>query len=35
VIEPIVKEAFKAASARYTAEELISKRETLKNEVCE
>lgn len=33
VIEPIVKEGFKAASARYTAEELISKRETLKNEV--
>ncbi len=35
VIEPIVKEGFKAASARYTAEELISKRETLKNEVRE
>ncbi|NTW57686.1 MAG: prohibitin family protein [Nitrospirae bacterium] len=35
VIEPIVKEEFKAASARYTAEELISKRETLKNEVRE
>ncbi|MDH4163557.1 MAG: prohibitin family protein [Nitrospirota bacterium] len=33
VVEPIVKEGFKAASARYTAEELISKRETLKNEV--
>lgn len=33
VVEPIVKEGFKAAAARYTAEELISKRETLKNEV--
>ena len=33
MIEPIVKEGFKASSARYTAEELISKRETLKNEV--
>lgn len=33
VVEPIVKEGFKAASARYTAEELISKREQLKNEV--
>jgi len=30
-----VKEGFKAASARYTAEELISKREMLKNEVRE
>src|SRR5512139_1802404 len=35
VVEPIVKEGFKAAAARYTAEELISKRETLKNEVRE
>jgi regulator of protease activity HflC (stomatin/prohibitin superfamily) len=33
VVDPVVKEGFKAASARYTAEELISKRETLKNEV--
>jgi regulator of protease activity HflC (stomatin/prohibitin superfamily) len=33
IIDPVVKEAFKAASARYTAEELISKRETLKTEV--
>jgi regulator of protease activity HflC (stomatin/prohibitin superfamily) len=35
VIEPIVKEGFKAALARYTAEELISKRGTLKNELGE
>lgn len=35
VVDPIVKEAFKAASARFTAEELISKRETIKNEVRE
>ena len=35
VIELIVKEAFKVASTRYTAEELISKREMLKNEVRE
>jgi regulator of protease activity HflC (stomatin/prohibitin superfamily) len=35
VIEPIVKEAFKSASARFTAEELISKREAIKNEVRE
>jgi regulator of protease activity HflC (stomatin/prohibitin superfamily) len=33
VIDPAVKESFKAAAARYTAEELISKRETLKAEV--
>ncbi len=33
VIDPAVKESFKAAAARYTAEELISKRETLKTEV--
>jgi regulator of protease activity HflC (stomatin/prohibitin superfamily) len=33
IIEPVVKESFKAASARYTAEELISKREALKTEV--
>ncbi len=33
VIEPVVKESFKAAAARYTAEELISKREALKTEV--
>jgi regulator of protease activity HflC (stomatin/prohibitin superfamily) len=33
IIDPVVKESFKAASARYTAEELISKREALKNEV--
>jgi regulator of protease activity HflC (stomatin/prohibitin superfamily) len=33
VVDPIAKEGFKAAAARYTAEELISKRETLKNEV--
>ena len=33
VIEPAVKESFKAAAARYTAEELISKREALKTEV--
>lgn len=33
IIDPVVVEAFKAASARYTAEELISKRETLKTEV--
>lgn len=35
VVDPIVKEAFKAASARFTAEELISKREAIKNEVRE
>jgi regulator of protease activity HflC (stomatin/prohibitin superfamily) len=35
VVDPIVKEAFKAASARFTAEELISKREMIKNEVRE
>lgn len=33
VIDPAVKESFKAAAARYTAEELISKRERLKTEV--
>lgn len=33
VIDPAVKESFKAAAARYTAEELITKRETLKTEV--
>jgi regulator of protease activity HflC (stomatin/prohibitin superfamily) len=33
VIDPALKESFKAAAARYTAEELISKRETLKTEV--
>lgn len=33
VIDPVVKESFKAAAARYTAEELISKREALKTEV--
>ncbi|MEN6639423.1 MAG: prohibitin family protein [Smithella sp.] len=33
VIDPAVKESFKAAAARYTAEELISKREALKTEV--
>jgi regulator of protease activity HflC (stomatin/prohibitin superfamily) len=33
VIDPAVKESFKAAAARYTAEELISKREQLKTEV--
>lgn len=33
VVDPAVKESFKAAAARYTAEELISKRETLKTEV--
>ncbi len=33
VINPAVKESFKAAAARYTAEELITKRETLKTEV--
>ncbi len=33
VIVPAVKESFKAAAARYTAEELISKREALKTEV--
>lgn len=33
IIDPVVKEGFKAASARYTAEELISKREALKTEV--
>lgn len=33
VIEPAVKESFKAAAARYTAEELISKRDALKTEV--
>ncbi len=33
IIDPVVQESFKAASARYTAEELISKREALKNEV--
>lgn len=35
VIDPVVKEGFKAAAARYTAEDLISKREALKNEVRE
>jgi regulator of protease activity HflC (stomatin/prohibitin superfamily) len=33
VIDPVVKEGFKAAAARYTAEDLISKREALKTEV--
>lgn len=33
VIDPAVKESFKAGAARYTAEELISKREQLKTEV--
>jgi regulator of protease activity HflC (stomatin/prohibitin superfamily) len=33
IIDPAVKESFKAAAARYTAEELISKREALKTEV--
>ncbi len=33
IIDPAVEESFKAASARYTAEELISKREALKTEV--
>jgi regulator of protease activity HflC (stomatin/prohibitin superfamily) len=33
VIVPAVKESFKAAAARYTAEELISKRDALKTEV--
>jgi regulator of protease activity HflC (stomatin/prohibitin superfamily) len=33
VIDPVIKESFKAAAARYTAEELISKREALKTEV--
>jgi regulator of protease activity HflC (stomatin/prohibitin superfamily) len=33
VIDPAVKESFKAAAARYTAEELITKREALKTEV--
>lgn len=33
IIDPVVKESFKAASARYTAEELITKREALKTEV--
>jgi regulator of protease activity HflC (stomatin/prohibitin superfamily) len=33
IINPSVEESFKAASARYTAEELISKREALKTEV--
>jgi len=33
VIDPGLKESFGAAAARYTAEELISKRETLKTEV--
>lgn len=33
IIDPVVQESFKATSARYTAEELISKREALKNEV--
>jgi regulator of protease activity HflC (stomatin/prohibitin superfamily) len=33
IIDPVVQESFKAASARYTAEELISKREALKTEV--
>ncbi len=33
IIDPVIQESFKAASARYTAEELISKREALKTEV--
>ena len=33
IIDPAVEESFKAAAARYTAEELISKREALKTEV--
>jgi regulator of protease activity HflC (stomatin/prohibitin superfamily) len=33
IINPSVEESFKAASARYTAEELISRREALKTEV--
>ena len=33
IINPSLEESFKAASARYTAEELISKREALKTEV--
>jgi regulator of protease activity HflC (stomatin/prohibitin superfamily) len=33
VIDPAIKESFKAGAARYTAEELISKREQLKTEV--
>ena len=33
VIDPVVKEGFKAAAARYTAEDLIVKREALKTEV--
>lgn len=33
IVDPVVKESFKAASARYTAEELITKREALKTEV--
>ncbi len=33
IINPSVEESFKAASARYTAEELITKREALKTEV--
>ncbi len=33
IIDPVIQESFKAASARYTAEELISKREGLKTEV--
>ncbi len=32
VIEPVMKEGFKAAAARYTAEDLISKREALKTD---
>jgi regulator of protease activity HflC (stomatin/prohibitin superfamily) len=33
IINPSLEESFKAASARYTAEELITKREALKTEV--
>ena len=33
IIEPMVKESFKSAAARYTAEELISKRDALKTVV--
>lgn len=33
IIDPVVQESFKAAAARYTAEELISKREALKTQV--
>jgi regulator of protease activity HflC (stomatin/prohibitin superfamily) len=33
IINPSIEESFKAAAARYTAEELISKREALKTQV--